>query len=264
MVEWTLAHFPESTVGLARFFSQLGNEHFYLLVLPLLFWLGPWTTGLTAARSVILADLLGEWLKWTLKWPRPPLSWRLAEESSPGFVSTHAALSMALAVSVWRQWPRARPLLVLWVLGVGWSRIRLGVHYPLDLVGGWALGLLVALALLRMRVDSRRTLYLVVGLALIMMVLWPVEGAASWQRDLGLLLGAELGVAYVLSGWNGCPERLGMAATLGRLLLLVAAYVGLKTLGWPRLLRYFVLGVLVSFRRPTRAGTSPGPGQPAD
>lgn len=241
-------HSPHTT-SLAQMLSHLGSEHFYLLLLPLLFWFGPWTTGLTAARAVILADLLGEWIKWSLNWPRPPLAWRLTEETSPGFVSTHAALSMALAASIWRQWPKARPLLVLWVLGVGWSRIRLGVHYPLDVLGGWLLGFLVAITLVKLRADSRRTLHSVVGVALLVTFLWPADGDPSWQRDLGLLLGAELGVAYVLFRWNGSPATLKFMPGLGRLLLVLAAYVGLKTLGWPRLLRYFVLGLLVSFRR---------------
>lgn len=244
---WAVSEFPSWTEPLARLFSHLGSEYFYLLLLPLLFWFGPWTTGQTAARAVVLSDLLGEWIKWTLNWPRPSVA--LIQESSPGFVSTHAALSMATAVSVWRQWPKARPLLALWVLGVGWSRLRLGVHFPLDIAGGWALGLLVGVSLLRLRVDTRRTLYLVVSSALLVALLWPGLGDASWQRDLGLLLGLELGVVLLLRHGFQRPAPLGFLAGMGRLIVLVCAYVGLKALAWPVLVRYFLLGTLVSVRR---------------
>ena len=29
----------------------------------------------------------------------------------------------------------------IWILGIGWSRLALGAHYPSDLVGGYLLGL---------------------------------------------------------------------------------------------------------------------------
>lgn len=245
LVEWFVRDWPEWSVPVAKVFSHLGSEYFYLLLLPLLYWFGPLSTGLAAARAVVLADLLGEWVKWSFQWPRPPSNLALSSETSPGFVSTHAALSVALAVAVWRQWPKARPMLVLWVLGVGWSRLRLGVHYPLDVVGGWLLGIAVALLILRMKADSRRTLYLIGGAALVVAFLWPAGGGPAWQRDVGLLLGLELGV-LMLQGQR--PSPLGLLWGLGRLCVLVGAYIGLKTLGWAPLFRYFVLGVLVSLR----------------
>jgi undecaprenyl-diphosphatase len=59
----------------------------------------------------------------------------------PGFPSGHMALATALAFTVGHYLPKKyRLLLVLGVIGVGLSRIYLGVHAPLDIVGGFAIG----------------------------------------------------------------------------------------------------------------------------
>lgn len=62
-----------------------------------------------------------------------------------GFPSGHAAFSAACAGILYYHLPRRyRKYMLLIVLGVGISRMYLGAHFPLDIVGGWALGVLVA------------------------------------------------------------------------------------------------------------------------
>ncbi len=71
-----------------------------------------------------------------------------------GFVSSHAANTMAVALLfslIWRN-KIATVGLMLWVAANCYSRMYLGVHYPLDILGGLMVGALVALlafALLR-------------------------------------------------------------------------------------------------------------------
>jgi membrane-associated phospholipid phosphatase len=65
--------------------------------------------------------------------------------SDNGFPSSHSANAAVLAVVVAGAFPRWRwPLAVVAGL-VGLSRLYVGVHLPLDLVGGWCLGVLCGL-----------------------------------------------------------------------------------------------------------------------
>lgn len=59
----------------------------------------------------------------------------------PAFPSGHMALATALAFTVGHYLDkRYRWILVIALVGVGLSRIYLGVHAPIDLVGGFAIG----------------------------------------------------------------------------------------------------------------------------
>ena len=63
-----------------------------------------------------------------------------------GFVSSHAANTMACALLfslIWRN-KIATCGLMLWVAANCYSRMYLGVHYPLDILGGLIVGALVA------------------------------------------------------------------------------------------------------------------------
>ena len=85
-------------------------------------------------------------------WPRgrphgllPRVGIRGAEARGGGFVSGHAATSTALAASAW-PWLRRRDRIAVSTLAavVGVSRVYVGAHLPLDVVGGAGLGLAVA------------------------------------------------------------------------------------------------------------------------
>jgi undecaprenyl-diphosphatase len=99
--------------------------------------------------------LLNESLKDLFGRPRPELALRLTEVRSLSFPSGHAMLSAIIYLTLAALLTRlveGRALRVYFValaalltLLVGLSRIYLGVHYPSDVLAGWAAGLAWAL-----------------------------------------------------------------------------------------------------------------------
>ena len=67
--------------------------------------------------------------------------------SGPGYPSGHTAVAVALAVALWPDLGRAGRVVVATLAGmVALARVTTGVHLPLDLLGGAAIGALAGLA----------------------------------------------------------------------------------------------------------------------
>lgn len=84
--------------------------------------------------------------------PRPFLEHRGLEVLIKGktdysFVSDHSTLAMALAVGIFMVHRRYGLVGIVLAFAAGVSRIYMGVHYPTDVIGGFALGTAVALLL---------------------------------------------------------------------------------------------------------------------
>jgi undecaprenyl-diphosphatase len=115
--------------------------------------------GLTIV-AVALADWSAAGLKALVDRERPPLHYAqpktlVAVPHDASFPSGHASTGFAAATMLSFAFPRLAPLLLLLASAVAFSRVYVGVHYPLDVVGGAALGIAVA-SLLRWLVRRRR------------------------------------------------------------------------------------------------------------
>ncbi len=113
------------------------------------------TTALTTQFSTTL-------LKYAVGRDRPPTvvldpEPLLDVPTTSSFPSGHSSSSFACAFVLSRLAPRLTvPLFVLAAL-IAYSRVYVGVHYPLDVVAGALFGLLVATALLRLLGALRRS-----------------------------------------------------------------------------------------------------------
>ena len=117
--------------------------------------------AIAALVTVLLADLTASGLKNAVDRVRPEVALNgldtlVATPSSPSFPSGHAATSFASAVILATALPPLAPALFALAAIVACSRLFVGVHYPLDVAGGAALGVVVATALLLLVRGLRR------------------------------------------------------------------------------------------------------------
>ena len=98
--------------------------------------------------SSFLAYFLSSILKFLFHTARPFLALpnisSLFSESSFAFPSGHSAFFAALAFSIFFLHKRAGYIFMFFALLIGLARIMAGVHFPIDILGGFVLGALVA------------------------------------------------------------------------------------------------------------------------
>jgi len=118
-----------------------------------------WGVFALTVMAVVLADWTAAALKALVDRPRPPLRYPEPKTLVPlphdaSFPSGHAATSFAAATMLSFAFPKLAPALYVLAAAVAFSRVYVGVHYPLDVLGGAALGVLVAVGL-RVLVNRR-------------------------------------------------------------------------------------------------------------
>ena len=145
-------------VALSRIGSQ-GAIWLLIALIAALYWRRP-AIVLYVTLADLLAGVSSSLLRHTTGRERPPL--RFPEPhplvhvpGSPSFPSGHAATSFACAATLAWLTPLSPVALYALAALIAFSRVYVGVHYPLDVIGGAALGVGVATAL-RLLVEARR------------------------------------------------------------------------------------------------------------
>ncbi len=129
-----------------KFFSFLGTEEFFLVLITLIYWCVNASFGVRLTFALLAADTASGLLKLAFHTPRP--FWvsggveARAVETSYGMPSGHALI----ASTVWPYLAYRLRKIWIWVaaivlvLLISLSRMYLGVHFPHDVVGGWVFG----------------------------------------------------------------------------------------------------------------------------
>jgi undecaprenyl-diphosphatase len=145
---------------LARLFTALGDPTFLIavsLVIAVILWrCGRGRAGLVLIVVTSIGRALGEMQKHWVARARPDLEPHLVIVKTSSFPSGHSASSMIFYLTLalllaghGRLRFAAAATAILLAFLVGTSRVMLGVHWPSDVVGGWAFGLLWVLVTLR-------------------------------------------------------------------------------------------------------------------
>ncbi len=253
-------------------FSFLGNEEFFLMVAPAIYWCVDAALGLRIGLFLMLSAGTNTIIKLALHAPRPywysPSVRAFTAEGSFGIPSGHAQNAVnvwgTLAAGLRRRWFWVSATLVILLIGL--SRLYLGVHFPTDVLAGWLIGILLLWFLLKLAAPVDRW---------IQNHSLPAGLAAAFCLALALILAGAL-MRLSLSGWslpsewvenarNALPDAdpiaplaiSGLITNAGAFFGLAAGALILRRRGgfdaggppWKRTVRYFVgvAGVLVLY-----------------
>jgi membrane-associated phospholipid phosphatase len=137
-----------------RLLSIFGNEEFFLLAIPLIYWCINSRLGIRLAAILIISVGSNALVKLVFHAPRP--YWidtkiqALSSETTYGIPSAHAQN----AVSIWgyitqhikhRMWIITITIILL----ISISRVYLGMHFLTDVLAGWIIGIIILLATFR-------------------------------------------------------------------------------------------------------------------
>ena len=106
--------------------------------------------GISVSIAALLSTLIKAVIKMAVARPRPEESFFLIEQSGFAYPSGHAMTGMAVYLLLFvltrkyitdsKKKNLLSAIFVFAAFAVGISRVYLGIHFPTDVIGGWALG----------------------------------------------------------------------------------------------------------------------------
>lgn len=134
-----------------QFFSFLGQEYFYILLLPAFFWCIDYSLGLRLGFMLMSTNFVNLVAKLGFHTPRPywvnqkiTALWSESSFSTPSGHAQNAASMWGLFSTAthkkWVSW-----VCYLTIFMIGFSRVFLGVHYVHDILLGWLIGILLVI-----------------------------------------------------------------------------------------------------------------------
>ncbi len=252
-------------------FTQLGSEYFFLAALPILFWcvderrgvrLG-FLTFFTLFANLALKDLIALQRPYQV---RPEL--HVIDEVGGSLPSWHAQGSAVFWGSMvdWIKKPWGIVLAFAMPLAIGFTRIYLGVHYPTDVLAGWALGAAFVIAYRALepkllpiigKLHTRFQIAIVAGISWVMCAVH-LKDVAPGAAFFGIGMGYALNLRHLRFSAAGKAGSRILRAFAGGVPL-AALYFGIKLVSPVegqanyalfRFIRYGILGFWVAFGAP--------------
>ncbi|WP_319407061.1 phosphatase PAP2 family protein [uncultured Desulfosarcina sp.] len=257
-----------------KFITSLGNEPFFFLFLPLVYWCIHRRIGAGLAILFLISASVNAIAKAAFGMPRPFMVdssvLQLAAAGGNGFPSGHTQGAMVvwsyLAVrfqKIWLWW-LAGALILLIPL----SRLYLGVHFPADLAGGYVIGGLLVLCFYKTERPVAEMIgryspgiWILVHSAATVVAVFGVKDQGPYViSPVAALMGTSLGI-FLEHRWIGFQINAGLARRSARYLAgvggLLVFYIGLKTVfsgmepAWLfRFVRYYLVGLWIAAGAP--------------
>ena len=140
--------------------SFLGSEPAYIFLFAALFWNIDKRFGFRLAVLFLFSMAMNSWLKDVFHFTRPIgqkgiRSLYLSSATGYSFPSGHSQAAATLYPYLLAHWKalKWKILGMFMLLGIGFSRLYLGVHWPGDVLGGYALGGILVLGFIQ--IDRR-------------------------------------------------------------------------------------------------------------
>lgn len=264
LILWVQQYATPAWTAFFKTVTHLGSLEFYMLGIPLVYWLIDKHVGFRLAIFFTLSAYVNSGTKFVFKTERPPQNLRLLTQEGYSFPSGHAQGSTAfwgfLAWEIKERW--AASAAVLMILLISFSRIYLGVHWPLDILGGVSLGLILLVIYNRFRNFNPRNISLTKwtwGSLLFAAFLYLLHPQGDGPMTIGFLLGAFLGYRLELLHVNFREQATALQNILKLVLglgLLFGLRVALKPVlaplpeGLAVVSRYTCLGLWASWGAP--------------
>jgi membrane-associated phospholipid phosphatase len=258
--------------GFFKALTFLGGEQFYLLLLPFVYWCVDRVLGIRLIVLLLASALVNTVVKVVAAQPRPftfdSRVKAITSETTYGFPSGHTQNTTAVwgllarRARRWWFWTAAGMLLV----GVGVSRVYLGVHFPTDVFGGFVIGVLVLWLFERFwpRVERGftgldvRVQVLITALGPLVFLLFDRTDAVA--TGVGTMVGVGVGLVmerrWVHFDTRGTPGRRVARFAAGGLVLLGlwaglrAVFAGVEPAVLLRVVRYGLVGLWATLGAP--------------
>jgi membrane-associated phospholipid phosphatase len=212
-------------IDAVTFVCRLEN---YVLLFPILYWVYEKRFTVRLASLFMLSAYTNSAFKYAFATERPPQ--RLHRVSQPGysFPSGHAQTTTTflgyVALRVKRRWLYI--FASLFVVLVSFSRIYLGVHYPIDVIGGLVIGLVLlglyqfALANIRLEPGSRQWFLVTLAVSFFMFLNHP-------QGDGPMIAGLFLGFLWGYGVEQTCLDFKEQTLVWKQIIKVVLGFAGL-------------------------------------
>lgn len=256
-----------------RTITSLGGGEIYILLLPIFFWCIDVSLGAHAGIIFLTSSYVANGLKDLFQQPRPfqtDPSVKLAGASGYGLPSFHAleATVMWGMFAIWLKKPWFWVVAISMILLIGFSRVYLGVHFPTDVLAGYAVGGFFlwiyatgghTLERWLKALPFRLQIGLSLTIPLVLAISHPTDDVILIMSALsGFCLGLALLNRYVSFSAKGPIWQRILRFLVGDMVILalyaaprIVWFIGLDTIHSPlRYLHYGVIGFWITFGGP--------------